>query len=265
MPHLLSVWPSVARRIRNAGTAMLLFDFDGTLAPIVDRPELAVLSPETRQHLASLAMRENLITGIISGRSIADVSARVDLPGLIYAGNHGFEIAGRGISFSHPQAQQVRETLAGVCEELGKAVSAIPGTIVEDKGLTLSVHYRLVSESGQATVRRRFGDVLIPHTTSGQLRTTAGKMVLEVRPNLDWGKGNAIAELQRMFPDAALTMFFGDDVTDEDGFATVQESNGVAVFVGAARQPTVALHRVDSPAEVSQVLGLLEQIWESPL
>ncbi len=260
MPHLLSVWPSVARRIRDAGTVMLLFDFDGTLVPIVDRPELAVLAPETRQRLANLAGRGNFITGIISGRSLPDVSAKVDVPGLLYAGNHGFEMAGRGISFSHPQARQVRETLAGVCDKLGGALSALPGAIIEDKGLTLSVHYRLVSEPEQATVRQRFDDVLLPYTKSGQLRTTAGKMVLEVRPNVDWGKGKAITELQGMFPDAGLTLFFGDDVTDEDGFAAVQEANGVAVFVGAARQPTGALHRVDSPAEVSQALELLEQL-----
>ena len=239
---------------------MLLFDFDGTLVPIVDRPELAVLAPETRQRLTSLAGRENFITGIISGRSLADVSTKVDVPGLLYTGNHGFEMAGPGISFSHPQARQVREILAGVCDELGEVLSSLPGTIIEDKGLTLSVHYRLVSESEQAIFRQRFNDVLLPYTKSGQLRTTAGKMVLEVRPNLEWGKGKAIIELQSMFPDAGLTVFFGDDVTDEDGFAAVQEKNGVAVFVGPARQPTGALHRVDSPAEVSQVLELLEQI-----
>ena len=281
MPHLLSVWPSVARRIRDAGTALLLFDFDGTLVPIVDRPELAVLAPETRQRLANLAERENFITGIISGRSLPDVSTKVDAPGLVYVGNHGLEMAGCGISFSHPQARQVRETLARVCDKLGEALSVLPGTIIEDKGLTLSVHYRLVSESEQATVRQRFDDVLLPYTKSGQLRTTAGKMVLEVRPNVDWGKGKAITELQRMFPDAGLklrtsphtsvpvgrrvegpplTLFFGDDVTDEDGFAAVQETDGVAVFVGAARQPTSALHRVDSPAEVSHALELLEQL-----
>ena len=260
MPHLLSVWPSVARRIRDAGTALLLFDFDGTLVPIVGRPEFAALAPETRQSLANLAGRENFITGIISGRSLADVSMKVDVPGLVYAGNHGLEIAGRGISFSHPQARQVRETLARVCDKLGEALSVFPGAIIEDKGLTLSVHYRLVSESEQATVRQRFDDSLLPYTKSGQLRTTAGKMVFEVRPNVDWGKGEAIIELKHIFPDAGLTVFFGDDVTDEDGFAAVQERNGIAVFVGAAREPTGALHRVDSPAEVSRVLELLEQV-----
>ena len=260
MPHLLSVWPSVARRIRDAGTVLLLFDFDGTLVPIVDRPELAALAPETWQSLVNLAGRENFITGVISGRSLADVSAKVDVPGLLYVGNHGFEIAGRGISFSHPQAQEARETLAGVREELGEALSVLQGTIIEDKRLTLSVHYRLVSESEQAILRQRFDDVLLPYIKSGQLRTTVGKMVLEVRPNLEWGKGEAIIELKHIFPDTALTAFFGDDVTDEDGFATVQETNGIAVFVGAARQPTAALHRVDSPAEVSEVLDLLNRI-----
>jgi trehalose 6-phosphate phosphatase len=74
-----------------------------------------------------------------------------------------------------------------------------------------------------------------------------------------WDKGKAIARLRETFPQATLTMFFGDDLTDEDGFNVVQEAGGIAVFVGPARQPTRALYRVDSPQEVAQTLLLMYQ------
>ncbi len=259
MPHLLSVWPSVARRVHDAEKVLVLFDFDGTLAPIVERPELAAILPNTKNHLTGLSQRGKYISGVISGRRLGDVTGRVGVSGLIYAGNHGFEMSGPGVSFIHPAAEQVRETLMGALEGLRRALSGLPGVIIEDKGLTLSVHYRLTPENMVADVQRGFTDTLEPYLASGQLRTTTGKMVLEVRPNLDWGKGKAIAKLQEMFPEAALTMFFGDDVTDEDGFDVVQSGNGIAVFVGSARQSTRALHRVDSPAEVTEALALLDQ------
>ena len=260
MPHLLSVWPGIERRIRGAGTLLLLFDFDGTLAPIAARPELAQLPPDTKRLLARVSRKDRTIAGVISGRGMEDVAARVDIPGLVYAGNHGFEMAGPGISFVHPRAGEARDALGGALGELEGALGDIPGVIFEDKGLTLSVHYRLAPERLAGEVRRRFDDALLPYVDSGRLRTTRGKMVLEARPNLDWDKGKAIAELQRLFPEVALTMFFGDDVTDEDGFAAAQEGGGIAVFVGPARQPTRALHRVDSPEEVAETLALIDGI-----
>ena len=260
MPHLLSVWPSVSRRITGAERVLALFDFDGTLAPIVDRPELAALPPRTREHLSGLTERYRFIAGVVSGRGLEDVSTKVGIPGLVYSGNHGFEMAGPGFSFVHPQAGQLREVQRELFQELAESLADIPGVLVEDKGLTLSVHYRLTPEGLAPDLRRRFQNLVKPYVDSGALRTASGKMVLEVRPNLDWGKGRAIAELQRRFPDETLTMFFGDDATDEDGFAVVQEGDGIAVFVGAARQPTTALYRVDSPAEVGEVLGLLNEL-----
>ena len=260
MPHLLNVWPAVSRRIRGAGAALVLFDFDGTLAPIAARPELAGLAPETKRLLASLSRREKYVAGVISGRSMDDVAARAGVPGMIYAGNHGLEMSGPGVSFVHPQAARAGKPLAHALRELEGAMRGLPGVIIEDKGLTLSVHYRLAPEDLTGEIRRRFREALSPFLASGRLKTTRGKMALEVRPNLEWGKGKAIGELQRTFPEASLTLFFGDDVTDEDGFAAAQAGGGIAVFVGGARQPTRALHRLDSPAEVTEALALIDQL-----
>ncbi len=256
MPHFLHVWPAVSRRIQRSSRTLLAFDFDGTLTPIVDLPDHAVLAPEARVTLESLSKQDRYVTGIISGRSLADILARVDVPGLFYAGNHGLEMAGPGLDFVHPGAEKLRDTQTELYHQLRSNLADLPGVLVENKGLTLSVHYRMAPERA-AEVEARFNRTVSPFARPGGVRTTKGKMVLEARPDISWGKGEAIARLWEVYPDLSLTIFFGDDVTDEDGFAVVQDAGGIAVFVGEGRAPTQALHRLESPREVAEALRLL--------
>jgi trehalose 6-phosphate phosphatase len=261
MPHLLNVWPTVSKELRSAPCLLLLFDYDGTLTPIVDRPDLAVLPAETRDSLTSLSYCDRCILGVVSGRSLADVRERVAVPGLVYAGNHGLEIEGPGVSFIHPQAEDLKNVINQVYKQLCDQLADYTGVIIEHKGLTLSVHYRLTPEGLAGQVASAFHSVVSSFQESAPIKVTQGKKVLEVRPGVLWDKGKAIARLQETFPQAALTMFFGDDLTDEDGFNVVQEAGGIAVFVGPARQPTRALYRVDSPQEVVQTLHMMRQFW----
>lgn len=270
MPHLLNVWPSVTSRLAAMPQVLLLSDYDGTLSPIVARPELAVLPPETRQALADLAAHPRFRVGIVSGRGLSDLRERVDLPGIIYAGNHGLEIAFPASpsaktsfpenSFIHPQAASIRPVLQNASEALQERLYRHQGVIVEDKGLTLSVHYRQASPESIPEIRRAFDEV-ISATPPEDIRVTQGKMVLEVRPNIHWGKGQAIGKILETARRDTLTIFFGDDLTDEDGFQVVKDANGIAVFVGPARQPTRAAYRVDSPREVVETLRLLLNLF----
>lgn len=260
MPHLLHIWPSIHEQLLRASQVLLLFDYDGTLTPLMPTPDEADLPEQVRDRLATLAAGGKYIIGVISGRSLADVSAKVGIPGMIYAGNHGLEIQGPGLDFVHPEAAEQAGVQAQVSAELQSALSEAPGVIVEPKGLTLSVHYRATPVENVKVVEETFARVVAPYVESGIARITYGKKVLEVRPNLPWGKGKAISMLQETYPQASLTCFFGDDRTDEDGFEVVQESGGITVLVGPARQPTVALYRVDSPEEVALFLGLLSQV-----
>ena len=260
MPHLLNVWPSVASRIAATPLVLLLLDYDGTLSPIVARPESAVLPTETRQALADLAAHPRFRVGIVSGRGLSDLRERIDLPGIIYAGNHGMEITFPNSSFTHPRAARLRPVLQNAAGELRERLHVHPGVIVEDKGLTLSVHYRQASPESIPEIRRALDEV-ISAAPPEDIRVTQGKMVLEVRPNIDWGKGRAIGKIRETAGLDALPIFFGDDLTDEEGFQVVQEANGIAVFVGSARQPTRAAYRVDSPGEVAETLRLLRDLF----
>ena len=260
MPHLLNVWPRVSSQIGDAPHVLLLSDYDGTLAPIAPTPERATLPPATRNALVNLQALDRFTLGIVSGRALSDVRKMVGIEGLIYAGNHGLEVEGPDLEWVHPKAAEMQPTLARIFAELERRLSPITGTLVEGKGLTLSVHYRLTPAELVSRVQSEFSEAVDGYSPGGEVRVTRGKELLEVRPNLDWHKGRAIAMIAQGCPPGTLAIYLGDDLTDEDGFAAVHELNGMSVFVGAARQPTRAQYRVDSPAEVAETLKLMARL-----
>ncbi len=252
-------------QLSAASRVFLFFDYDGTLTPIASRPELAELPPNTRSLLQELNTKEKFVIGIVSGRDLSDVQGMVGVPGITYAGNHGLEIETAGQRFLHPEAEARRGDLAAIYQQLRDELAPFEGVILENKGLTLSVHFRLTPEDQIGPVEQVFNRIV---SDFEKFRVTRGKMVLEARPTVPWDKGKAIAKIMADFPPdelagaltGKLAVFFGDDQTDEAGFEVVQDRQGIAVLVGPARQPTKALYRVDSPAEVYQVLGLLSQL-----
>jgi len=260
MPHLLNIWPAVSRQLAASPRVLLLFDYDGTLTPIVARPEIAKLPDDTRRLLTNLARIERFVVGVVSGRDLADLEALVGIPGLVYAGNHGLEISGLGMDYVHPEAPGFVESMAEIAQSLERELNGVPKSLVHNKGLTISVHFRNTPESFSDQVDSTVVSVVQPNADAGRMKITRGKKVVEVRPNLDWGKGEAIAQIRENCGDSPLPVFFGDDQTDEDGFVVVQDAGGIAVYVGPTRQETKALHQLESPAEVAQTLELLTRL-----
>ena len=257
MAHLLNIWPTVSTRLRRAGRVLLLFDYDGTLTPIVPRPEDAFLPKDVRLSLEALAANPRYMPGIVSGRSLSDLAVMSDIPGLIHAGNHGMEIRGPDLEFTHSGSVAARAVLDQAESTLADALTHIPCVSVEHKGLTLTVHYRATPESLAGQVAPAVAQAVGAHIKRGELRLTHGKMVVEVRPAIPWDKGSAIERIFEECGDEPYPVYFGDDRTDEDGFRVVQALGGLAVFVGEPREGTLALHQLDSPQEVAQVLRLL--------
>ena len=236
---------------------MLLFDYDGTLTHIRPRPEDAQLPQQVRQQLAALSALPGCEVGIVSGRGLSDLVGLTGNSDLILAGNHGMEIRGPGLEFMHPEAISARTHLEGAAARLSEDLRPFPGAFVEDKGLTLTVHYRATPEDQIRDVEAAVESTTGSLVAQGKLAVTPGKMVLEVRPNIPWDKGRAIEKISEGYENRHFPIYFGDDRTDEDGFAAVQRLNGLAVFVGEPRMGTVALHQLDSPEEVWQTLDLL--------
>lgn len=260
MIHLFSAWQEVYPRLKSAEHIILLSDFDGTLTPIVERPELAYLPERTKRLLQDLTRRQHYTVGIISGRALGDLKDRVGLKGIVYAGNYGMEIESPWFSFVTPAAEESKPLLHSLCQELSLALGAIKGVIVENKGLSFSVHYRQVAESQSDQVRSIVGQVTRTARMRGEIQITSGKKVYEVRPALDWDKGKVVDLLfqkKRGEKEKVLPLFLGDDLSDEEGFKAIDKYGGIAIFIGEEGGQYGAHYFLRSPAEVDEFLEKL--------
>ncbi|HEX6308007.1 MAG TPA: trehalose-phosphatase [Longimicrobiales bacterium] len=248
----------IALRLQGRRLAVFL-DYDGTLTPIVDRPELARLSPEMRVTLRDVAAVWP--TTIVSGRGREDVTTLVGVDGLHYAGSHGFDIAGPDIDGSRYEPDPgVAPVVGAAAAELRSRTADIPGVIVEDKKYSVAVHYRLVSKDRVADVERSVDEALARRP---QLRKAAGKKVFELRPSMDWDKGRAMLWLLRALGldgRDVLPLYIGDDVTDEDAFAAL-ERRGIGILVTDVPRPTAAHY---SLRDVTEVRALLDRLASLP-
>jgi trehalose-phosphatase len=230
--HALDAWQTIGDRLKD-DHVILFLDFDGTLAPIVQEPDKAALPAQTRVVLEAFCEKESCTVAVVSGRSLPDIRGKVGIEGLIYAGNHGIEIEGAGLRFMAPGAISARDALISVKAAIGPFVSGVSGVLLEDKGPSVSVHFRMAQEADKDAVVDAVRSAARPFLDVVSVRT--GKEVVEVTPR-GWDKGNAVKWLlDRITPALSVTsavpVYIGDDATDEDAFK-VLEDRGVTVVVG---------------------------------
>ena len=262
MEHLFTAWGVIRPRLAKAGHILLLSDYDGTLTPIVERPEDADLPKETCLLLRELGHQHRYTFGIISGRAIGDLKERVGLEDVVYAGNHGLEIEGPNLRFVHAAAKELAKNLPPLCHSLKQSLETMAGVLVEDKGLTLSVHFRTTPPDQVPQLIRKVEEIVSIPRSTGLVRVTGGKKVFEIRPAVDWNKGKAIeavlANDKHTDPEhSPLVIFMGDDLTDEDGFAAAKQAGGIGVLIAEQPQPSVAHYMLKSPLEVQEFLRRL--------
>ena len=240
-----------------AGRLMLALDYDGTLVPIADRPDLATFDDEGRALLRALATRHDV--AIVTGRALPDVRALVGVDEVTYAGNHGFEI--EGPSLSYRPAPELPEIVEAAGEDAQARLTGIEGVVLERKGYSLSVHYRLVDEAQVPGVRQAVDAVV---AAAPGMKLHHGKKVFEIRSDRAWHKGAAVGWLVDRIDDAAgrdrlprRLLALGDDVTDEDMFREVTGRGGLAVRVGPEPAQSVATHRLPDPAAAREILATL--------
>jgi alpha,alpha-trehalase len=258
LPDALERFEEIVRGLRERRPAIFL-DYDGTLTPIVARPELACLSDAMRETLGRLADR--FPVAVVSGRDRGEVERLVGLEGLYYAGSHGFDIAGPGsYRFVPEAATAAAASLAEATEELRARLGAVPGVLVERKRFAVALHYRQVASADLETVRAAFLETAARHR---DLRTTEGKKVFELRPDLDWDKGRAVTAILEHLERTGrggVPLYLGDDLTDEDAFAAIG-SLGIGIVVGGTSHPTLARYRL---RDVGAVEGFLRRVAELP-
>ncbi len=265
MQHLFQSWQSFLSDIRAVSHTLLFSDYDGTLTPIVSRPEEAILPSEVKEKLRALAEKPTFSVGVISGRPLSEVKALVGIEGIYYAGNHGLEIGGPDLKLIVPVAEAARALIKDLTKQFSARLANIAGTIVEDKGLTLSIHYRLVKENEVNGVAEIFHQITSPLLQEARIKVTSGKKVWEVRPPIDWHKGKAvetiIKELKAVLKcEQLLTIYLGDDTTDEDAFRVIHRPQGWSIFVGQENSSSNADYFLDSTSEVLTFLSRLLEL-----
>jgi trehalose 6-phosphate phosphatase len=224
-----------------AGRPLLAFDFDGTLAPLVEQPSAARMKTSTHTLLRAIA--RSFTVAVVSGRSRPDLISRLEgIPAVALVGNHGAE-TGQG-----PPDPRVRRRVAAWAKTLESVFASARGVEVEDKGLTLSLHYRRAPEPEEA--RRR---LFAAASAFPDARLTGGHAVLNLIPRELPTKGSAVEKLVSGFG-CTSALFVGDDVTDEDAF----ESPVVQVPVRVGPDPgSAARYFLEGQDQVDTLLEVL--------
>ena len=231
---------------------IFFLDYDGTLSPIVDRPELAVMSEEMRDVVKRLSKK--FTVAIVSGRMREDVEKLVGIEGLIYAGSHGFDISGPGISMIEPRAKEMIPLIAETIKRLSEQLGSIKGILIEEKKFSVAVHYRLVEESYLSRIKDCVNEIIQDNKS---LRLMSGKKVFEILPAIDWDKGRAVRWITQALGISwteASVIYIGDDTTDEDAFRVIR-TRGTGILVSENPRDSAADFRLSSTEEVKNLFS----------
>jgi len=254
MNYLFDRIEKILRRLRVAKRIFFFLDYDGTLTPIVSHPEEANLSEEMKRVLLALKKIPKVRLSIVSGRSLKDIRNRVGLKGIFYIGNHGLEIfepqKGRKPLFD----EEVVPELKRIRDRLDQKLRGIEGTIIEDKGYVLAIHYRNVDPRWVPSILMMLKQEVRESITP--LCLGFGKMVFEIRPKSNVNKGTVVLELlNQVDQDGVLPLYIGDDQTDEDAFRVLNR-RGITIFVGLSGNSS-AQYYVNDPLEVHHFLKII--------
>jgi trehalose 6-phosphate phosphatase len=256
VPSALDHVPEIAG---HRGQLAIFLDYDGTLTPIVRRPEEAVLSDSTRKALKTLAAHTPV--AILSGRELEDMRRRVNIDEIVYAGSHGFDIAGpRGLR--KQVAPEFLPILDAAENELKEKLASIDGALVERKRFAIAAHYRQVTDGKVPQVTQAVNEVAARHR---ELRRMTGKKVYELQPDIDWDKGKAVLWLLEAMgpePREIFPIYIGDDRTDEDAFRALRQ-RGIGIVVSEQDCHTTARYLLRSPVQAEHFLRELTAFLRS--
>ena len=253
IPHLFAAWDHVSRRIHLRKRVVLFLDFDGTLVRVAPTPQQVVVEAGTRAALKNLARRPNVTLAVISGRRRAELQRYIGLAGVQYLGLYGWEANGHS-SLPLPE----REALVSTILDLEARLAKRSKVWIEPKGASFSVHLMGTTNETRRHVEELVTKLLRPH--AGTLKVIANLRDLEIAPVSIGDKGAAVRRiLSEPGHRRALPIYFGDDLSDEPGFAAV--TAGIPVLVGK-RRATRAKFCLRGPAEVTETLSRLEEMIE---
>jgi trehalose-phosphatase len=253
---LLPLSPETRARLAGVPLVVML-DVDGTLAPIAPVFDQARVPVETQKVISSLVEQPSVHVALVTGRGGATAKRMVGVENLWVVGNHGFEIQGpNGEDFADPNVATYRDVIATAAARLQPKISAMQGVIIENKAITLSVHWRLAPADIAPSLRNVVDEV----ANSLGLRVTDGKRIFEIKPPALIDKGTAVLALAERLTnggDGGSIVFAGDDVTDEDAIRALRAHHPRAVtirVIGEENPPTEAEFSVHGTEAMRQFL-----------
>jgi len=258
-PLIFSPETDVWNKLKQKEPVFFL-DYDGTLTPIVNKPEDAVISQPMKQTLKKLA--NNFTVAIITGRDTEDIKNLLKLDQLIYAGSHGYSISGPyNLAKEHEKAAEIKSVLNNMERELLLLFKdRTEGVQVERKSYAIALHYRNARDSDIPLVYNGAEKML--ENYSG-FKLGEGKKVVEIKPDLEWHKGKAVNWIMKTLDlddeEKYLPLFIGDDITDEDAFRTLSKK-GLTILVGTHGQNTAAQYSLKNVFQVKEFFETILKI-----
>jgi trehalose 6-phosphate phosphatase len=254
---------SVNARVREAPSLFLAIDYDGTLTPIVARPEMARPTEETLEVLASLSQTPGILLAVVSGRSLEVLRRFIPLPQIILSGLHGLEIWPQvDRTASRTDIHAVRADLERLLLALREKVGSGKAPRIEDKRHALAFHFRGEKPAVAARMRKLVREAFDEIKEGASIKLVPGKQVLEARA-LNVNKGESTRSMWEQLAPASLPIVFGDDVTDEDLFEAFAKE-GITVRVGRGARRSEARYFLKSPADVLAWLREIVEIRRAP-
>jgi len=256
MQYLLRAPESIRETITSSPRIYLALDYDGTLARLVPDRGRAFLPRATEELLRRLASNTRCVLTIVSGRRLSDITTLVGIEGAYYVGNHGLEIQGPRLRFVHAGAKAFSRYLPDITRELNEQLRGTRAS-VENRGLTLGVHYRKVRHRDMPTFFSTVKHVLQDYE---MFETIYDKNVVDVRPNLSWDKGSALEVLIQRLGQYPM-VYIGDDRTDEDAFRKLR--NAITILVSQKPKISAAHYYLRGTRDVVAFLRLLNSWLET--
>lgn len=239
----------------------LFLDFDGTLVPIQKDPAQCYIPDSIKEQLKQLTDSEQCYLTILSGRALADVKKRVGIRKIYYGGNHGLDIAGTNVKYTHPKALSAKPIISDIRNLLKKEISNIKGAWLEDKKFTLSLHFRAVKKENIPVVKKVFYKTAAEFLNKKLLVIIKGKKVLELIPNASWDKGKAALWILQRLKNNCLPIYIGDDYTDETAFKSFHKK-GITIRIGKSKK-TSANYFLRGQWEISKLLQQIQKLTKN--
>jgi trehalose-phosphatase len=244
---------TVAKKIASPAKLLIVLDFDGTLSPLAETPGQARLDPRFKAILKELSALKGVSIFVLSGRALPVVKKMVGLRGIYYGGNHGMETVGKDFRYTDPKATQLKDVVKAVTKGLKVIFPTGSGVLIENKGLTASIHYRQLEGVGKRFFFKRMHVVKVLSKDLPVL-WRKGHEVIEILPREAMHKGDAVIRLSKKLS-GPVTLAVGDDATDEDMFRALG-SRGISIRV----MPKLSSHAQYYLKGQQEVLQLLKFI-----